>query len=96
MYNQGLGRATWKHGLGIINQNGERLIELFLVSDLALTSALFPRKDICKHGIHQRAKQKKKYGSIISASAQNTDHVSKTQGHIELQMLSVTKIFAWR
>ena len=42
--NEGIEKIMSKHGLGIMNENGERLVELFLGNNLVTGGTLFPHK----------------------------------------------------
>uniref|UniRef100_A0A0L8HCZ0 Endonuclease/exonuclease/phosphatase domain-containing protein n=1 Tax=Octopus bimaculoides TaxID=37653 RepID=A0A0L8HCZ0_OCTBM len=42
-------RIMGKHGIGIINRDGERLLEFCRMNDLIFTGTIFPHKDIHKN-----------------------------------------------
>lgn len=64
---QGIERAIRKHGLRIIKQNEERLMNLYLVSSLVLGCTLFTHKDI--HKETWNSADGKKSNQITSALA---------------------------
>jgi hypothetical protein len=46
--NKGIERCVGKHGMGTMNQNGERLLELCELTNMVISSTFFPHKNIHK------------------------------------------------
>lgn len=47
--NNGFEQCMGRHGCGILNENGERLVDLCAVNGMVIGGTLFPHKDIHKH-----------------------------------------------
>ena len=59
MDNSGHEDAMGKHGLGVKNDNGERMLQFCEMNNLVITGTVFPHKNIHKAcGHHQTAKLK--------------------------------------
>ena len=89
--NKGYEEIMGKHGVGILNNNDQRLFEFCQLNDLVMGGTLFEHKSTQNlYGTHQTANQKTKL--IISAQSEDLDILCLTFGPIDEQTLPSEKM----